>query len=175
LTLADKWVNLTATEREIIVQLVNNSDGGLEKEKNTLIKKLAKANKTISVASRKGKGRELQHFACKEISKLIGIPFDNQDDSCEIHSREMGQSGVDVVLRGKAQERFPYSIECKSGESISLRSFVLQAKANKKEGTDWLLLIRTKSIPEDVVVIGWEAFANLFKRRMNDKKNVDEK
>ena len=66
---------------------------------------------TISVASRKAKGRRLQQWVAKEISKITG--FECGTD-CEIESRPMGQNGPDIRLEKKVLEIFPYSIECKS-------------------------------------------------------------
>ena len=52
----------------------------------------------------------------------------------------MGQSVVDITLRDEALQKFPFSIECKSTESINLRDFIQQAKSNQKEGTDWMVV-----------------------------------
>jgi len=149
-------------ERVIIENSLTNSDLGKSKERKSIIKKLQKADKRITVGSAKGKGRALQQDVCRRVSAMIKIPFDNQDDDSSIHSREMGQSGVDVILRGGAQKKFPFSVECKSTEQINLRDFIAQAKSNVKEGTNWLLVFRTKSITEDIVVMSWDAFEKLF-------------
>lgn len=158
--MASRWIHLDDSEIELIK---NNLDIEESREKN-LYNKFARVQKTISISSRKGKGRNLQKFVAERISSLIGIPFDNTDDSCLIHSREMGQSGVDVILRGEAKKKFPFAIECKSVESINLRSFIAQAKTNIKEGDDWMVVLRTKSIPETIVVISWDTFEELFKK-----------
>jgi len=159
--LASKWIPFDAKEREVIRKALISSKVDA-KISQRIIKRLNSSEKRIKVSSCKGKGRGLQQEVCRRISNIIGIAFDNADDECAIHSREMGQSGVDVILRGEARKKFPFSIECKSVEQISFRDFVNQAKANSKGG-DWLLVIKTKSIPEIVVCMSWKKFEEIFK------------
>jgi len=160
--MANKWINLSSIERITIEGALLNTDKGDSKDREAIAKKLRKADKKIAISSAKGKGRALQQDICRKISTLIDIPFDNSDDSCLIHSREMGQSGVDVILRGEAQKKFPFAVECKSTEQISLRNFISQAKLNTKEGIEWLVVLRTKSLTEDIVIMSWETFEKLF-------------
>jgi len=162
LILANKWVCLSDSDRDYIKSLLKD-----DKKSKALSRKLDDADKRITVQSAKGKGRELQKWVCIRIAKLIDIPFDNKDDNCKIHSREMGQSGVDVILRDEALKKFPFSIECKSTESINLRDFIQQAKSNQKEGTDWMVVIRTKSISDVIVVMSWDSFEKLYKGEIN--------
>jgi hypothetical protein len=122
-------------------------------------KKLERALRPIKVRSAKGKGRELQKWICRKISELLGIPYDQSDDQCLIHSREMGQAGVDIVLRGEALQQFPFSIESKSTESFSLVDAIKQAQNNKVLGTDWLVIHKRKSFNEPVVIMAWSTFA----------------
>ena len=103
------------------------------KTKNGIIKK-----KRISTSSAKAKGRNLQQWVCKQISELLDIPW-GQDEM--IASREMGQAGTDVRLIGEAKKKFPYSVECKCQETWSFPSWIIQARKNQAEGTDWLLIV----------------------------------
>jgi hypothetical protein len=82
--------------------------------------------KPISVASRKAKGRRLQQKIAEYISKTINIPVQKDGD---IESRPMGQSGRDVILRGKAKELFIFhGIECKARESLNIWQALSQAE-----------------------------------------------
>ena len=162
LILSNKWVCLSDSDREYIKSLLTD-----DRKSKALSKKLEDADKHITVQSAKGKGRELQKWVCRKISGLTDIPFDNQDDNCKIHSREMGQSGVDIILRGEALQKFPFSVECKSTESLNLREFVQQAKNNQKEDTNWMVVVRTKSISDVVVMMSWESFEKLYKGEIN--------
>lgn len=141
-----------------------NRNAKREKECKRLIKKFENAEKTIKVSSRKGKGRGLQYWVCERIGKIFSIEFIQSDDSCLIHSREMGQHGTDIVLRGEVAEKFPFDIECKSCESLSIPEWVRQARANKKENRDWLVVFKKQTIGhEPLVIMEWETFEKIYK------------
>jgi hypothetical protein len=115
---------------------------------------------TISIRSRKNKGRLLQNWVAERISMLLDIPWGKDKD---IQGREMGQSGEDIKLYGKARELFPYSIECKSQETWAIPSWIKQAKENQKEGTDWLLVCK-KNRERPVVILYAEVFFEIYGR-----------
>ena len=115
---------------------------------------------TISVASRKAKGRRLQQWVAKEISKITG--FECGTD-CEIESRPMGQNGPDIRLEKKVLEIFPYSIECKSQESWAVSSWIEQAKTNLYPNTNWFLVMK-KNKQKPYVLLEAEVFFNILKK-----------
>lgn len=134
-----------------------------EKECLRLIKKFNNAEKTIKVSSRKGKGRSLQYWVCEQIARMFNIEFVQSDDTCLVHSREMGQHGTDICLRGKLYKEFPFDVECKSCETLSIPEWVRQARANNKEGRDWLVVFKKQTIGgEPLVVMDWSCFEKLF-------------
>jgi len=142
-----------------------------QKECKRLIKKFERAEKTIKVSSRKGKGRGLQYWVCDRIAKIFGLEFVQSDDNCLVHSREMGQKGVDIVLRGEVYKNFPFDIECKSCESLSIPDWVRQARANKKENRDWLVVFKKQTIGhEPLVLMDWETFERLFEKGKNNER-----
>jgi len=114
--------------------------------------------KRISVHSAKAKGRRLQQWAMRKISELTGIPCGKDE---LIASREMGQSGTDVRLIGKAQTMFPWSVECKYQETWSIPAWIKQAKENQKKGTNWLLFIK-RNQHEEIVVLNADVFFDLL-------------
>ena len=121
----------------------------------------------IKTSSAKAKGRRLQQWVAKIISEMLNIPMGRDE---MIASREMGQSGTDVRLIGKAQTLFPFSIECKYQETWSLPSWIKQAKENEKEGTCWLLFCK-KNREKPVVVMDAEKFFELYKKILKRGKN----
>jgi hypothetical protein len=131
------------------------------KLKNKLLKKLDRALKPIKVSSRKAKGRSLQKWVCQRIAKLLNIEYNQQDDQCLIHSREMGQAGVDIILRGDTIKRFPYSIECKNSEQLKLIGTIAQVKKSLIQDTDWLIVHKKKSLDKPIVIMEWDAFEKL--------------
>lgn len=115
---------------------------------------------TISVASRKAKGRRLQQWVAKKISEITG--FECGTD-CEIESRPMGQNGPDIRLEKKVLEIFPYSIECKSQESWAVSSWIEQAKTNLYPNTNWFLVMK-KNQQKPYVLLEAEVFFNILKK-----------
>ena len=124
--------------------------------------KLLKAQSRITHHSAKGKGRDLQQWVCRKISVLINIPYDQQDDNCDIHSREMSQAGVDVILRGEARKRFPLDIECKAVTTLDLPDAVKQADVNAGDGRIGAVVFRQTNF-EPVVIFSWTSFERLYR------------
>lgn len=160
--MAKRTINLDTKDIELIIEGLQELPKS--KRADLLFKKMRNNLKTIKIASRKGKGRSLQKFICREIGELIGIPYDQEDDQCLIHSREMGQAGLDVILRGKAQKLFPYCIESKATESLSLTEAVLQAENNTTDPYDWMVVHKRKIFSEPIIMISWSAFKTVFMR-----------
>lgn len=115
----------------------------------------------IKVSSAKAKGRNLQKWTCEQVSKLLSISWGYEDEKL-IQPRLMGQSGTDVVLRGEAHLKFPFDIECKATETISLYKDIEQAKTNSHPELlrPWLL-IHKKRNNKPIVIIDAETFFNL--------------
>jgi hypothetical protein len=149
--MSSRYINLSDKERALITEACPS----LAKKMNP---------KKIKVSSAKGKGRSLQYWVCEQISRITGIPYKQSDDNCEIHSREIGLHGKDIILRGKALEKFPFSIECKNSEQLNLVETINQAITNTDGGTDWLIVHRRKAIPEEIVIMSWNAFERIWKK-----------
>ena len=128
--------------------------------------KLIKSQNRIKHASAKGKGREFQYWVCRKISDLLGISYDQQDDQCLIHSREMSQQGVDIVLRGEAWVRFPFDIECKAMSTMDIAAAVKQADENADSLRIGMVAFRQTNT-DPVVIFSWKSFEKLFWRFIN--------
>ena len=114
----------------------------------------------MKTSSCKAKGRKLQQYVAEQISNILDIPWGKDE---LIRSREMAQSGVDVVLLGRAKEKFPWSIECKNTEKLNLWDAIRQARDNQQDGTDWLLVVK-KNHEGPVVCIDSMVFFKLWYR-----------
>jgi hypothetical protein len=147
-----------------LMEAIRNYDSG-KTQSDKLYKKFAGSLKTIKVASRKAKGRNLQYEVCEKIAETFYISYEQSDDSCLIHSREMGQHGLDIVLRGEAAERFPFSIECKNSESFNFVETIEQVKANIKKDTHWLIVHKRKTIPNLIAILDFEVLLGLYTHR----------
>ena len=80
----------------------------------------------------KAKGREFQNEAKAIVRKYaVQQGLDEED----IESAVMGESGVDIKLSPAARKVFPFSLECKRVEKLSLFAAYEQSKANHYTGT----------------------------------------
>jgi len=120
----------------------------------------------MKTSSRKAKGRKLQKYICSRIADIFDLNYDQEDDNCAIHSREMGQSGTDVVLRGDLNKKFPFSVECKNTEKLNLYEAIGQAKSNQKN--KFWLLVHKKNHKEPIAIMDWKTFEYLIRELKND-------
>jgi hypothetical protein len=103
-------------------------------------------------ASRKAKGRSFQNRIRDDIISRLGI------DPGDILSTGMGQAGCDLYLSPAARIWFPYGVECKYQEKVSLWQWWEQCVTNaEKEDLAPLLLIR-RSRTEPLAVLWWDDF-----------------
>lgn len=159
-----KEILFKSDEAEYVINLLEGESSSIAKR---IISKIKNAQKKIKISSAKGKGRGLQYWVCERIATMFGIKFNQQDDSCPIHSREMGLNGVDVILRGEIAQKFPYAIECKCCETLSLPQWIRQARQNAKGGKQYLLVVKKKSIGDPIVIMDWDTFASEVQDRIN--------
>jgi hypothetical protein len=112
----------------------------------------------IKTSSAKAKGRRLQAEIAQMISKVTCIPVEKDG---EIDVRPMGQSGRDVILRGRAKELFCFhGIECKNCERIQIWDAIKQAETHG--GKPAIFFKRNRS--DIYVVLKAEDFFELYKK-----------
>ena len=165
---AESKEKLFLTKIEIQKILAFNN---LPKTLRIKLEKAIKPKKRIKPRSAKAKGRDLQNFVCERLAKITGLKWDNKDDNAPIQSRQMGQSGVDVILRGEASTYLPYSFECKATETLHLDQGVAQAKANLKRGTNWIL-VHKKNFGTPTVTMDWYTFERFIKLEFLGETNA---
>lgn len=128
-----------------------------------IIKKLNNSLKPpIKTSSRKAKGRNFQYWVCQKIAERFEVEYKQADDDCLIHSREMGQHHEDIILRGELKHKFPFCIECKNQENLSVKDWINQSKSNQKENMEWMLVFKNKEITP-VVCLDFETFLKYYK------------
>ena len=109
-------------------------------------------------ASRKAKGRRLQQAVRQDLVDCLGI------DPGDILSTAMGQSGCDIYLSPAARALFPYGVECKAQETISLPAWWEQCTANAEaEGLAPLLVLK-QSRREALAVLRWADLLALLRQ-----------
>jgi hypothetical protein len=106
--------------------------------------------------SRKSKGAKFQ----KEIKELLMETFTELEEG-DIVPAVMGESGMDIKLSPAARRVFPFAVEAKAQEKISLRQWWEQAKANATEELSPLLITK-QSRKEPLVVMDLKTFIDLI-------------
>lgn len=154
-------LNFNNDERKFLIKVLKDYEGN-PREIDKLVKRIEKSMRPIKVRSAKGKGRSLQVWVCEKIASMFQVKYEQSDDNCLVHSREMGQRGVDVVLRGDVYDKFKYDVECKAQETLSIPDWIEQAKSNNNLERDWLLVVKKQSVGEPFVVMSWDAFERLY-------------
>jgi hypothetical protein len=90
--------------------------------------------------SAKNKGKRLQN----KIRDLILEKFDKLEPD-DVRSITMGDSGEDILLSPAARRLFPFSVECKAQESLSIWSALQQAESNAGKHIPLLVFKRNRS------------------------------
>jgi hypothetical protein len=108
--------------------------------------------------SSKAKGRRLQNFVRDLLKEAF--PSLREDD---IKSQTMGMCGEDIVFSPAAQDKIPYSFECKNQERLSFWKALDQAQDNSGERTPVLIVKRNRTIPFAVVPL--DNFIDLIKEK----------
>jgi len=79
----------------------------------------------------------------------------------DIKTAVMGESGIDIKLSPAAQRKFPFAVEAKRTEKMSVPAWWEQAKAN---ATDKLrpIIITKQNRKEPLVIMSLEDFLSLL-------------
>lgn len=165
--MANKSISLSTEERAYLKACMVGSTSltleEVDRLDSSIIKKLDRADKRIKIASAKVKGRSLQQKVGQRIADVTGTKYGSLDTD-DVGSRPMGQCGTDVILRGEALKKFPYSVECKSSESFSFVDTVEQVKYNQERYKlkSWIIFHKRKAIPETLAVMDSEEFFRIY-------------
>ena len=108
----------------------------------------------MRVQSAKSKGRRLQQFVRDAFLK-----FASMLEPDDIRSTAMGQSGEDILMSPAARKVYPYSIECKNVEKLSIWRAIDQAEENAGDYTP--MVVFKKNHREAYVAIPFNKFMEL--------------
>ncbi len=90
--------------------------------------------------SAKNKGKRLQN----KVRDIILEKFDKLEPD-DVRSITMGDSGEDILLSPAARRLFPFSVECKAQESLSIWYALEQAESNAGKHIPLLVFKRNRS------------------------------
>ncbi len=108
-------------------------------------------------ASRKAKGRRFQQAVRQDLIDCLGI------DPGDVQSTAMGQAGCDLYLSPAGRERFPFGVECKAQETISLPAWWKQCESNASKVGLIPLLVFKRNREEPLAVLRWSDLLSLIK------------
>jgi len=118
---------------------------------------------SISVASRKQKARLLQQLVVRAV--LEKFPSLTSRD---VKSVPMGVTGADVELSEAAVKLYPYSIEAKSTESLSIWKALEQAQSETRDKDLTPLLVFKRNRSDVYCALRFEDFMKLIKGEENE-------
>ena len=91
--------------------------------------------------SAKAKGRRFQQW-------VRDMLIEHRDIHPEdIESRSMGAGGEDIMMARDARQKFPFSIECKNVEKLSIWKALKQAEENTTKNSTPLLIFKRNNTP----------------------------
>lgn len=109
--------------------------------------------------SKKAKGRKLQQKIQKDIIETFNL---SEND---VRSTSMGASGCDILLSDAARAVFPYAIECKAQEKLSIPAWWIQTCENAEKEQLSPLLIFKQSRKDILICLKWSDFIELISNR----------
>ena len=92
----------------------------------------------MRTSSAKAKGRRMQDLVRDTFRHI----FKEQLEPDDITSRQMGGSGVDVILTPAARKLIPFDVEAKNQEKLNVTSALQQASENAKPDRIPLLIFK---------------------------------
>ena len=111
--------------------------------------------------SAKNKGNRLQVWVYERFLTLFGL------DEGEIRPAQGGEHGMDIKAIPRSRDRYPYAVECKNQEKISIWQAWKQAELNSEGHTPLVIFKRNHS--DVMVLMTFEEFERLH----NAKKETD--
>lgn len=118
----------------------------------------------ITIKSRKQKSRSLQNHVAEKIRESFPKLTIN-----DVKPSIMGESGIDIKLSESARKIFPYGIECKNQEKISIWGAIDQCESNSQAENLTPILIFKRNRTEPYAVIKLSEFLKLVKKAENHK------
>lgn len=111
----------------------------------------------MKTSSAKNKGRRFQQHVRDKIYET----FPELEEG-DVRSTSMGAGGMDLQLSPAAKRVFPFSVECKNKESLSVWAEFKQAESNCEVGTKPLLAF-TRNRTDEYVMLKLDDFMSLLR------------
>lgn len=110
-----------------------------------------------TVASRKAKSRRLQSATARAIREMLNLP---EEDVVPV---PMGVNGMDIQLSDRARQLFPFAVENKATETLSIWKDMGQAETNTPDGMHPLLVFK-RNRSKTYACLEFDVLLSLIKR-----------
>jgi hypothetical protein len=117
----------------------------------------------MKTSSAKAKGRRLQQQVCKD---LLGVLSGLEPD--DIRSTAMGAPGEDIQFSPAARKQFPFTVECKNVEKLSIWSAIEQARYNSNEDRTPVVVF-CKNHEAAQIALPFDKFLEIYKIYLRHK------
>ena len=108
-----------------------------------------------STASAKAKSRLHQQAIAADIQTAFDLPEE------DVVSVPMGSPGLDILLSNRARHMFPYGVEAKRVEKLSIPSWWRQCTVNATAKDLTPLLVYRRSREDAMAVMRWADFIEI--------------
>lgn len=112
-----------------------------------------------TTASKKAKGRNFQKQLANDIVALFPELTEN-----DVFPTTSSVSGIDVKLSEKARQIFPYGIEAKNQETVSIWSWINQAEQNAASEKLVPVVVFKRNRSDPYVTLKWKDFLSILKK-----------
>lgn len=117
--------------------------------------------KGITIAARKQKARLLQQLVRDKILELDSRLVKDDD----VRSTPMGNADVDIQLSTAAKEVFPFAVECKASESVSLWAAFEQAEQHAAKNQLMPLAVMKRNRTKALAILTLDDFFKLLSQK----------
>lgn len=117
----------------------------------------------MKTSSAKAKGRRHQQDVC---DKLIKTGHGLEPD--DIRSASMGAPGEDVLFSPAARRQFPFSIECKNVEKLSIWAAIDQARQNAAGYIPAVVFTKNREQPQ--IALPFDRFLEIYSYYLKSKQ-----
>lgn len=128
--------------------------------------------KSISVSSRKAKGRSFQQYV-RDIFRFVYIQNHNDLVNEDIECTLMGEHGLDLKYSPLAEKYIPYDVECKNQESFNIYQTITQCISNTKKGRIPFIVFKKNNLKPWISMPLSDFIKDRFSLDINNLKESD--
>lgn len=119
----------------------------------------------MSPKSAKAKGRKFQQYV-----RDVFLKFAPSLEPDDVRSTSMGASGEDILFSPAARRIYPFSVECKNVEKLSIWKAIEQSRENANDHTP--LVVFSKNREETFAAIPFKTLMEILEENRRLKNEI---